>query len=453
MSMVQTLLAFLGALTLLIFVHEMGHYWVARRCGVRVLRFSIGFGRPLLRWHSGVDRTEWVVGMIPLGGYVKMLDERDLGQEVDPAEFHRAFNRKSLGARSAVVIAGPAANFLLAIVLYAALGFIGVEEPAPIVGTPPAASAAADAGLRTGDRIVAVAGVPLRSWQELRLRLIEPLIERRAVDLDVQRDGAKLALSLSLAGLPEGEEERNFLGTLGISLAPGPVFVGRLSPDGAAQRDGLREGDEILAIDAEPVRGSRDMVNRIRESPGRMLTFAVRRDGGTVRIAVQPDAVLSERPGEEELRVGRIGAALQERVQMETVRHGALASFAEGARRTWDMSWFSLRMLGKMVQGELSLRNLSGPVTIADLAGQTARIGWQAYVNFLALISISLGVLNLLPIPVLDGGHLVYYGLEALWRRPLPERFMEFTQKAGVGMLVLLMAVALFNDLVRLIGH
>ncbi len=450
--MVGTIIAFLVALTLLIFVHELGHYLAARRCGVKVLRFSIGFGKPLLRWRVGADRTEWAIGAVPLGGYVKMLDERDQTETIDPADLGRAFNRQSLWARSFVVIAGPAANFLLAIALYALLGFVGTEEPAPVVGAPPAASAAAKAGLEAFDRIVGVDGSPIASWHELRLRLIEPVLEHGQVDLEVQRGGARRTLTMALGDLPEDEAERNFLPTLGLELAPGRVILGPLTPQAAAQRAGLQEGDEVLAINGRSATGSRDLVELVRANAGQVLEFRVLRQGAELTIAVPVDTLAAEPAGAASEQVGRIGAVLQERLLMQTVRYGPLAAVGEGARKTWEMSWFSLRMFGKMIVGELSMRNLSGPVTIAGLAGRTARIGWQAYANFLALVSISLGVLNLLPVPVLDGGHLVYYALEGLRRRPLSERFIEITQKAGVGFIVLLMTVALFNDFVRLLG-
>ena len=450
--MIGTIVSFLVALTLLIFVHELGHYLAARRCGVKVLRFSIGFGKPLLRWRVGPDQTEWAIGAVPLGGYVKMLDEREPNAAIAPADLERAFNRKPLWARSVVVIAGPAANFLLAIALYALLGWAGVEEPVPMLAAPPASSAAAKAGVEEFDRIVAVDGNPIASWHELRLRLIEPILARDPVALQVERDGAQRTLELALDSVPAEEAERNFLPALGLELAPGRVVLGGLTPQGPAQRAGLLEGDEVLAVDGRQVGGSRALVELVRASAGRVLEFRLLRKDAELTIAVPVDAVADDSAGSAGNQVGRIGAALHEQLLMQTLRYGPLAAVGEGARKTWDMSWFSLRMFGKMITGELSMRNLSGPVTIADLAGRTARIGWQAYVNFLALVSISLGVLNLLPIPVLDGGHLVYYALEGLRRRPLSERFIEITQKAGVGFIVLLMAVALFNDFVRLFG-
>ncbi len=450
MSFLQTLLAFLAALTLLIFVHELGHYLVARWCGVRVLRFSIGFGRPLFTWRLGADREEWVVSAIPLGGYVKMLDEREEREEPIPAnELPRAFSRQSLPRRAAIVAAGPLANFLLAIALYAMLGWIGVEEPVAVVDEPPAQTAAARAGMAQGDRILRIDGSPVASWNEVRLRLLEPVIERRSAVIEVRRPHGESELVLDASALPQGAAEGDFLGALGVRLAPGEVDVGAVIAGSPAEAAGLLPGDTLVAVEGEPVARARDFIERVKASADRPLALEVLRDGQPQRLVVRPEAVVDEATGQS---IGRIGAQLRDRIAMETVTHGPLESLALGVRQTWDMSFFSLKMLGKMVTGELSVRNLSGPVTIADLAGQTARIGWFAYVNFLALISISLGVLNLLPIPVLDGGHLVYYALEGIRGRPLSERFIELTQKAGLGVIMMMMALALFNDITRLIG-
>ncbi|MDT3680613.1 MAG: RIP metalloprotease RseP [Burkholderiaceae bacterium] len=444
MNTLQTIVAFLAALTLLIFVHEMGHYLVARWCDVKVLRFSIGFGRPLLRWHSGPDRTEWAIASIPLGGYVRMLDERDPDcGPIAPHELPRAFTRKSLLQRSAIVVAGPLANFLLAIVLYAAMGWVGMQEPAALIDAPAPGTAAAAAHLEAGDRVLEADGSVVRSWNDLRLALLEPVIEQRAASLVVEHDGERRPVQLDASGLPADEAERDFLGTLGLRIAPGDVAIGNVVEGGAAERDGLRAGDLIRAIDGKPIERARQVIEVVQASAGQPLRFGVLRDGAEVTLSVTP---------QQQEGVGRIGAGLQDRLAMQTVRFGPLESVGHGVQQTWEMSAFSLRMMGKMLTGELSLRNLSGPVTIADLAGQTVRVGWLAYLSFLALISISLGVLNLLPIPVLDGGHLVYYALEALKGRPLSERFMAVTQKAGLALIMMMMAVALFNDFTRLIG-
>ncbi len=448
-----TLVAFLFALALLIFVHELGHYSVARWCGVKVLRFSIGFGKPLLRFTVGADRTEWTISPIPLGGYVRMLDEREGGPgSVDAHEVHRAFNRQSLGKRAAIVIAGPLANFVLAIGLYASLGMVGIEEPAAALGEPVAGSQAAAAGLRAGDRVTAIDGREIRSMPEFRLRLIDAVVEKREARLVVQRDGRPLQVALDTGGLGSGELDKDFMRSLGLEIAGGVVSIGSVAPDGSAAKAGLLAGDEIVSVDGRPLGRATDLIEVLRENAGREVALSIRRASAEQRIVVVPQAQRSDRPEDAGRSVGRIGAALQNRVEMVRVDHGPIDAIGYGARQTWDMSWFSLRMLGKMLTGDLSWRNLSGPVAIADYAGQSAKVGAFAYVAFLALISVSLGVLNLLPVPVLDGGHLVYYGLEAIKGRPLSERFMQVTQKAGLAAIVGLMAVALFNDLSRLFG-
>lgn len=446
-----TIIAFLLALTILIFVHELGHYAAARWFDVKVLRFSIGFGKPLVTWHLGPDRTAWTLSALPLGGYVRMVDERDDSQgAIAPADLPRAFTRQSLAARSVIVAAGPVANFILAALLYAVLGWVGVEEPAALVAEPPEGSPAAVAGFRPGDRIERIDGDEIRSWHDVRLKLLEPVIERRAVEMDIARGESGRVLSLDTSTLPEGEAERNFMQSLGLDVAPGTVRIGELMAEGPAIAAGLLTGDQVVAVDGRPILRTRDLIGIVRSNPQRPLDFEVVRDGASLTVPVTPERVEDESaPGGA---FGRIGASLRDELKMELVRHGPIESLVLGARQTWDMSVFSLKMFGKMLTGELSLRNLSGPVTIADLAGQTAQVGWFAYVSFLALISISLGVLNLLPIPVLDGGHLVYYALEAIRGRPLSERMMDLTQRAGVGIILVMMVVALFNDIARLTG-
>lgn len=447
-----TLLSFLFALALLVFIHELGHYSVARWCGVKVLRFSIGFGRPLLTWRVGPDRTEWSLSPIPLGGYVKMLDEREDGS-VDPAEAHRAFNRQSLAKRSAIVVAGPAANFLLAILLYGALAMAGLQEPAPVLGAPPAGTAASAAGIADGDRVLAIDGEPVTSFNELRLRMIDGIVEKRPIELRVRGSAGERTVAIDTQSLPEGEIERDFSRTLGLELQAGEVVVGSVVSGGAAAQAGLLADDVIVSIEEQAIRRARELIDTVRDNPGKPLTFVVRRGATELRLQITPSAESDTAAGTSgTARVGKIGAALQQRVETVTVDLGPIDALAHGAEKTWDMSVFSLRMLGKMVTGDLSWKNLSGPVAIADFAGQSVKIGWFAYVAFLALISVSLGVLNLLPVPVLDGGHLVYYALEAIKGRPLSERFMQVTQRVGLAMVAGLMIVALFNDLSRLLS-
>ena len=445
------LLAFIVVLGVLIVVHEFGHYLVARWCGVRVLRFSVGFGHPLWQRRFGKDGTEWVIGSFPLGGYVKMLDERE--GEVAPGERERAFNRQSVAKRSLIVAAGPAANFVLAIVLYWAVFMHGSEELLPILGTPPAASPAAIAGVVNGEQVRAVDGQAVATWNDLRWTLLQKAASQESADLEVineQREIAVRRLPLQAAG-DEGWEG-DALDRLGIRFfRPNlPPVVGKVMPGGRGESAGIRSGDTILAVDGAEVGNWHEFVLQVRGAAERPVRIDLSRNGTAVAVDVVPEANF-----ERGKRIGRIGVAVAEnhdasREVRVFVRYGFLAAGSKALAETWDKSVFSLVMLGKMVTGEVSWRNLSGPVTIADYAGQSARLGVDYYLKFMALISISLGVLNLLPIPVLDGGHLMYHMIEVVRRRPLSERAMEIAQQIGLSILFVVMAFAFFNDLNRL---
>jgi regulator of sigma E protease len=459
MSIVQTILAFLLALTVLIFVHEFGHYWVARKFNVKIIKFSIGFGPSLFSRKFGPDKTEWSFSAIPLGGFVRMVDEREKDAVIAPEDLPRAFTRQSLAKRSAIVVAGPLANFILAIALYAVLSFVGISEPVAMLDDGSTNSAAAKAGITRGDKVVSVDGDAVRSWNDFRLRMLDGAIERRNIDLEVIRAGqsSPQVLKIDASGLASGEIEKDFLKTLGLELQMGEIIVNQVMAAGRAEQAGLKVGDVVLALNGEAVIKATALIAKIRTSAEQAIELKIRRDGVEQLLMVTPLGTLENQAAIDGVestakRVGKIGAALQNKVETAVISFGPLDSVIEGAKKTWDMSIFSLRMMGKMVIGELSLKNLSGPISIADYAGQSARVGWYAYVGFLALISISLGVLNLMPIPVLDGGHLVYYALEAIKGKPLSERFMSLTQKAGVGVVLLMMFVAVFNDLNRLIS-
>jgi regulator of sigma E protease len=454
MSLLNTVAAFVVALCLLIVFHEYGHYLVARFFNVKVLRFSVGFGRPIVAWRRGPDRTEWAIGGFPLGGYVKMLDERE--GPVAPAEAHRAFNSQPVYKRFAIVAAGPIANFLLAIVLYWLLFLIGVPGMKPVVGPPLAGTAAAAAGFESGETIARVAGDPVRTWQDARLALLKAGIARGAVKVETVNARGEIGFrTLDLSGLEPEHLDAEFIERIGLtrfqpSLVPklGQVISGR-----PAERAGLEVGDEILAINGGPVASWEEVVAAIGRSPMETVTLELRRvDGSEEVVRVVPDAV-----NENGKRVGRIGVGPlldpQELDRLRTVvRYGPLDAFSRALERTWEMSVFSLRMMGKMLVGEVSLKNLSGPLTIADYAGQSAQLGWIAYLSFLALVSVSLGVLNLLPIPLLDGGHLMYYIAEVIKGRPVSERALEIGQHVGIALLFTLMAFAIYNDITRLLG-
>ena len=453
MTLIHTLVAFIIALGVLIVFHELGHFVVAKLTGVKVLRFSVGFGRQLWARRFGADKTEWAVAALPLGGYVKMLDERE--GPVDPAEAHRAFNRQSVGKRIAIVAAGPIANFLLAIAIYWLLLLGGITEPKAIVGTPEPGTPAAAAGFVSGDRIVRVNGEPIETWQALRWMLLDLSIERKAVRVEiVDAEGHVQWRDLDVKAVHGEQIEGDVLAALGLRLfrpAMAPV-IGRVVSGSAAENAGLKAGDRITAVDGEPVDSWDDFVAIVRKSPGNPLRLSIDDVSGEREVLITPEAT-----GKEGERIGRIGAAASVdrealRDLLVEVRYGPVEALSAATVKTWDMSIFSLRMLWKMVTGELSWRNLSGPVTIADYAGQAAQVGLGPYLSFIALISISLGVLNLLPIPLLDGGHLMYYFAEVVKGSPVSERAMELGQRVGLTLLLFLMAFAFYNDINRLLS-
>jgi regulator of sigma E protease len=450
MSLLFTILAFVVALGVLIVIHEYGHYVVARICGVKVLRFSVGFGKPLWTRRAGPDRTEWVIAVLPFGGYVKMLDERE--GPVAPHELHRAFNRMNVWRRIVIVVAGPLANFLLAVVIYWCLFLQGVQELKPMVAAPELGSIAAESGLTRGETILKVNGEPVASWQDLRWKLLQLAVERHAVDLDTldaQQTPHQRRLDLGRFDLERLEGDP--LVTLGLKLyrPETPPLVGKVEAGEAADAAGLRTGDRVLAIEGRNIRFPDEVVAAVRASPGQPLRFRVARGPAELDVVITPAVV-----GQNGKGVGRIGAAVHTDPEVmkglvTLVRYDPLSAMRMSLARTWDTSVFSLKILGKMLVGQVSWKNLSGPVTIADYAGQSARLGLAAYVAFLALISISLGVLNLLPIPLLDGGHLLYYLVELLKGSPVSERVMELGQRFGLTVLLFLMVFALYNDINR----
>lgn len=445
--------AFALALGLLIVVHEAGHFALARWCGVKVLRFSVGFGKPLLSCRFGRDQTELALAAFPLGGYVKMLDERE--GEVEAAELPRAFNRQPVWKRFVIVLAGPLANFLLAIFMYWVLFVHGVEEPRPVLGKPAAQSMVELAGFKEGELVRSINGQVIASWQELRWELLQQAMAKSGVTLEVINNKQEISFrKLDLTSIDTSDLEGDILQQMGFRFFRPqlPPVVGKIVPGGVADLAGLREGDRILAIDGVSIASWTQVVTIIREAPGQSLRLDADRQGKTISLSVTPAEV-----DDRGKRIGRIGIGVQEgaddRAALTTiVRYGPLESLAKAAGQTWETSVFSLTMLGRMIVGGVSWKNLSGPVTIADYAGQSAKLGLAYYIKFLALISISLGVLNLLPIPLLDGGHLMYYIVELIKGGPVSERVMEIGQQIGLALLAMLMAFALYNDINRLVS-
>ena len=451
-SVLIAALAFLAAIALLITIHEAGHFWVARRLGVRVLRFSIGFGSPL--WQRvGRDGTEYRIAAIPLGGYVKMLDERE--GPVPEEERHRAFNRQSLKVRSAIVLAGPLANFLFAVVAYWLILMIGVTGARPLVGDITPGSAADAAGLRHGDLIVAVNDRDTPTWQEAGLALVDSALGSRSARLQLEgEDGARRQTELDMTAVGRLEEPGDLLRDLGLEpLQPRlSAVLAEPLPEGPARDAGLVPGDRIIALNGEAVSDWQGLVEQVRARPGERVAMEVERDGSRRSVEIML-AAREDDTGE----YGFLGAApeipegLFEQFYV-THREGALAAIPGGVQRTVEMSGLTLRMLWRMVTGDVSLKNISGPINIAHFAGQSASIGLVPFLAFLAIVSISLGIINLLPVPVLDGGHLLYFLVEAVKGSPLSERAEIVGQQIGILMLIGLMTLAFYNDLARLMG-
>ncbi|MGE7960127.1 sigma E protease regulator RseP [Pseudomonas sp. NPDC089530] len=450
MSALYMIVGTLIALGVLVTFHEFGHFWVARRCGVKVLRFSVGFGMPLLRWHDRLG-TEFVVAAIPLGGYVKMLDERE--GEVPADQLDQSFNRKSVRQRIAIVAAGPVANFLLALVFFWGLAMLGTQQVRPVIGSVEVGSLAAKAGLGSGQEIVAIDGEPTQGWAAVNLQLVRRLGESGTLQLLVREQGSSVdsPRALVLDNWLKGAEEPDPIRSLGIrpwrpALAP---VLAELDPKGPAQAAGLKTGDRLLALDGQALTDWQQVVDWVRVRPDTKIVLRIERDGAQIDVPV----TLAAR-GKEKVASGYLGAGVKAvdwpPEMLREVSYGPLAAIGEGARRTWTMSVLTLDSLKKMLFGELSVKNLSGPITIAKVAGASAQSGVADFLNFLAYLSISLGVLNLLPIPVLDGGHLLFYLIEWARGRPLSDRVQGWGIQIGISLVVGVMLLALVNDLGRL---
>lgn len=449
MQLIQTILALVVTLGILVTIHEFGHFWVARRCGVKVLRFSVGFGKPFYSWYDK-HGTEFAIAAIPLGGYVKMLDERE--GPVPEGERDQAFTSKPPSQRIAIAAAGPVANFLFAIVAYWLLGVVGFTTVAPIVGKVEPASVADRMGLAEGMEIVGVDGHDVASWRDINMRLLERAGEHGSVTMAIRDNGWEQQLSAELAGWRLGEKDSYPLKQFGVTpWRPSvPPVLGEILADGRAEAAGLKVGDHILAVNGESVEDWYALVEQIQAAPEQPLSLTLKRDGDERIVSVTPASHVTE-SGRE---IGLVGAGV---VPVEwpdellrEVSYNPLAALSYGASETWSDTRLTLVAIKKMLTGLLSPTNLSGPITIARVAEASVSSGFEDFIRFLAYLSVSLGVLNLLPVPVLDGGHIVFYAIEAIRRKPLSEQAQALGMRIGLAMILTLMVFALYNDLMRL---
>ncbi len=449
--MLQTIFWTIVAIGLLVTVHEFGHFWVARKLGVKVLRFSVGFGSPLWK-RTARDGVEYVIAAIPLGGYVKMLDEREGG--VDEAELPRAFNRQKLSVRTAIVLAGPVANLIFAVFAYWAVFLSGETGLKPILDAPTQNSAAAAAGFRSGDEIIAIGGEPANSWERVIYQLVEYAVDDKAAPVSViGEDGLQRELYLPAESLLALTESQGAVSQIGLlqKLPEIPAVIGAVVTDSPAQAAGFQSGDRVAGVNGKPIQDWHAWSREIRENPGRGLEVEVERDGRLQLLQLIP----GEKGGGDTV-IGFAGVSYTDDIDFSRYRseihYSPLSALERAVQETWKMSALTLKVIGGMLSGQLSVESLGGPVTIAKAAGDTAEIGIHAFIRFLAMLSVTIGVLNLLPIPVLDGGHLAFYLVEFLAGRPLPESLQARAQGIGMMIMIGIMLLALYVDLGRIFG-
>ena len=448
-DILYTVGAFLLAISLLVAIHEFGHFWVARRLGVKILRFSIGFGKPLWKKTFGEDQTEFVIASLPLGGYVKMLDGREA--EVPEAEAHRAFDRQSLRTRFAIVFAGPAFNFIFAIVAYWMMFVIGIQGVVPVVGDVKEGSPAAQAGLVSGQQILAIDGKETPIWDVALETLLPVMVDRSRVQITLaNKDGSSFTTELNLSQSTQELEPGKLFDILGFVPWREELksIVGRIVDDSAAAKAGLQEKDRIIRIDDNEINDWMDLVKVVSARPDEDMLLLVVRDGREMEVSVH--TMSAEQDGK---MVGKLGIGpFVSDANRVLHRYDLLAAMGHGWDKCWSNAWLTLKMLGKIITGEISVKNLSGPLNIAVYAGHSANAGLARFLDFLAIVSISLGILNLLPVPVLDGGHLMFYLVEAIKGSPVSEKTELIGQQIGIAALILLMSLALYNDFVRLLN-
>lgn len=453
-----TVLAFLLAIGVLVTIHEFGHFLAARSCGVRVLRFSIGFGRPILRFQRDIQATEWVISWLPLGGYVKMLDQRGYAEASEEDKlgygqiaWSQAFDNKPVLQKMWIVFAGPLANLLLAFVCYWVLLMQGEVGLKPVLGPVQPGTPAAMADLRDGDTVIAINGEPVRTWQEVHWQLLEQTMAKATLSMTTRTAQGEIHRhSLNLTQV-QTDPQVDVLQQLGLTVAMPAIkaVIGKVLPGSVAEKSGLQPGDTILSINQKAVTDWQQVVKTVRANPEKLLKLQCLRGQNTLELKLMPETVL-----ERGQKVGRMGAAVDmQAVDVQKYKTVTEYTPIQAAARAWgkmtETVVFTLKMIGRMVIGQASLKAISGPVSIADAAGESAALGWQPYIGFMALLSISIAVMNLLPIPVLDGGHLMYHMAELIRGEPLPQKMLEFGQRLGMGLLGALMVIAFFNDISR----